>query len=328
MWRRLVLREAVHLFLILAAVSLLHHTVGAFEVEGASMEPTLHSRQYVVVDTLLPRARSVQRGEVIVFRYPRNPDVEYVKRVVGLPGEVLAVAHGRVWIDGNPLQEAYVRDLPRYVWGPGRVPQGSVFVLGDNRNSSSNSHLWGPVPLSHVVGRAIFAWGPPVRWSWLGGRRPASRRSQRWRPPDRRDRRDPAGPAGPAGPPRLPPRPGSRSLCLPAHLPGRRVTYIVPRRARLAHQPGAGHPAAASVCAACPVVGKTGAPGPTIHTGGERVDTTPSPRLPTAALWLGVLACGAFALGSNLLAAGPRRGPGAAHRGGDGRAGQRLLLRP
>jgi signal peptidase I len=172
MWRRLVLREAVHLFLILAAVSLLHHTVGAFEVEGASMEPTLHSRQFVVVDTLLPRARSVQRGEVIVFRYPRNPNVEYVKRVVGLPGEVLAVAHGRVWIDGNPLQEAYVRDLPRYVWGPGRVPQGSVFVLGDNRNSSSDSHLWGPVPLSHVVGRAIFAWGPPVRWSWLGGQTP------------------------------------------------------------------------------------------------------------------------------------------------------------
>src|SRR5918995_4241797 len=172
MWRRLVLREAVHLFLILAAVSLLHHTLGAFEVEGASMEPTLHSRQYVVVDTLLPRARSVQRGEVIVFRYPRNPDVEYVKRVVGLPGEVIAVAHGRVWVDGQPLQEGYVRDLPRYVWGPVRVPQGSVFVLGDNRNSSSDSHLWGPVPLSHVVGRAVFAWGPPVRWSWLGGQTP------------------------------------------------------------------------------------------------------------------------------------------------------------
>ena len=86
MWRGLVLREAVHLCLILAAVGFLHHTVGAFEVEGASMEPTLRSRQYVVVDTLLPRARSVQRGEVVVFRYPRDPDVEYVKRVVGLPG--------------------------------------------------------------------------------------------------------------------------------------------------------------------------------------------------------------------------------------------------
>ena len=54
------------------------------------------------------------------------------------------------------------------------MPQGSVFVLGDNRNGGSDSHLWGPVPLSHVVGRAVFAWGPPVRWSWLGGQRPAS----------------------------------------------------------------------------------------------------------------------------------------------------------
>lgn len=172
MWRRLLLREVAHLFLILAAVSALHHTVGAFEVEGASMEPTLRSRQYVVVDTLLPRARTVQRGEVIVFRYPRNPDVEYVKRVVGLPGEQIAVAHGRVWVDGQPLREPYVRDVPRYIWGPGRVPAGSVFVLGDNRNSSSDSHLWGAVPVSHVVGRALFAWGPPVQWTWLGGQAP------------------------------------------------------------------------------------------------------------------------------------------------------------
>ena len=126
MWRRLVLREAVHLFLILAAVSLLHHTVGAFEVEGASMEPTLHSRQYVVVDTLLPRARSVQRGEVIVFRYPRNPDVEYVKRVVGLPGEVIAVAHGRVWIDGNPLQEAVRPRPPALRLGTGAGAPGTA----------------------------------------------------------------------------------------------------------------------------------------------------------------------------------------------------------
>ena len=172
MWRRVLLREAVHLLLILAAVSLLHHTVGAFEVEGASMEPTLRSRQYVVVDTLMPRTRSVQRGDVVIFRYPRDPEMEYVKRVIGLPGESIAIAHGRVWVNGQPLQEPYVRDLPRYVWGPGRVPADSLFVLGDNRNSSSDSHLWGTVPLDNLVGRALFAWGPPVQWTWLGGQSP------------------------------------------------------------------------------------------------------------------------------------------------------------
>jgi signal peptidase I len=172
MWRRVLLREAVHLLAILAAVSVLHHTVGAFEVEGASMEPTLRSRQYVVVDTLMPRTRSVQRGEVVIFRYPRDPEMEYVKRVIGLPGESIAIAHGRVWVNGQPLQEPYIRDLPRYVWGPGRVPANSLFVLGDNRNSSSDSHLWGTVPLDNLVGRALFAWGPPVQWTWLSGQSP------------------------------------------------------------------------------------------------------------------------------------------------------------
>src|SRR5262245_6602752 len=172
MWRRVLLREAVHLLLILTAVSILHHTVGAFEVEGASMQPTLGSRQFVVVDTLMPRTRSVQRGDVVIFRYPRDPEMEYVKRVIGLPGESIAIAHGRVWVNGQPLLEPYIRDLPRYVWGPGRVPAASLFVLGDNRNSSSDSHLWGTVPLDNLVGRALFAWGPPVQWTWLGGQSP------------------------------------------------------------------------------------------------------------------------------------------------------------
>ena len=136
------------------------------------MEPTLHTRQYLVVDTLLPRARLPQRGEVIIFRYPRDPDVEYVKRVVGLPGETIAVAHGRVWVDGQPLDEPYIREIPRYVWGPVRVPSNSVFVLGDNRNSSSDSHLWGAVPMGDLVGRALFAWGPLVQWRWLSGEAP------------------------------------------------------------------------------------------------------------------------------------------------------------
>jgi signal peptidase I len=169
MWRRVVLHEAIHLFFILVTIVTLQHTVGAFEVEGASMEPTLHSRQLVVVDTFLPQVRVPQRGEVIVFRFPRDPEVEYVKRVVGLPGETVTIAHGRVWINGLPLVEPYVRDLPRYFWGPGRVPSGSVFVLGDNRNSSSDSHLWGFVPLTHVVGRAVLAWGPLADWTWLAG---------------------------------------------------------------------------------------------------------------------------------------------------------------
>jgi signal peptidase I len=207
MWRHLVLREAVHLFFILAAVALLHHTVGAFEVEGASMEPTLHTREYLVVDTFLPRARLPQRGEVVIFRYPRDPQVEYVKRVVGLPGETVAVAHGRVWIDGQPLDEPYIRDLPRYIWGPGRVPTNSFFVLGDNRNSSSDSHLWGPVPVGNLVGRALLAWSPLVQWTWLSGEAPHLETVESAlgsnAPAGASGREDAAGAAGLTGPARV-----------------------------------------------------------------------------------------------------------------------------
>ncbi len=172
-WRRFLLRELLHIVLVSLWIVLLHRTVDAFEVDGASMEPTLHSHHYVIVDTLTAARRPPQRGEVIVFRYPRNPRVEYVKRVVGLPGETVSIAHGLVWINEQPLDEPYVRERPRYFWGPARIPADSVFVLGDNRNSSSDSHLWGPVPLRYVVGRAWFAYRPLTGWTWLLGQRPA-----------------------------------------------------------------------------------------------------------------------------------------------------------
>jgi signal peptidase I len=163
--------------------------VGTFEVEGASMEPTLRSQQYVFVDTLLLHSRPPQRGDVIVFHYPGNPTLEYVKRVVGLPRETIAVAHGRVWINGQPLREPYVREIPRYFWGPATVPADSLFVLGDNRNRSSDSHLWGPVPLRYVIGRAWLAWGPFAKWTWLGGQAPRIEAVGDERPPSARSRR-------------------------------------------------------------------------------------------------------------------------------------------
>lgn len=180
MWRRFVLREALHLALLVSWLFLLHRTVSAFEVEGASMEPTLRSHEFVVVDTIAPSSRVPQRGEVIIFRYPRDPSVEYVKRVVGLPGEVIAIARGQVWVDGQSLTEPYRHEIPRYSWGPAAVPSNTIFVLGDNRNSSSDSHLWGSVPLGNVVGRAWFAYQPMASWTWLAGQAPRIEASQRY----------------------------------------------------------------------------------------------------------------------------------------------------
>lgn len=172
-WRRLVVRESLHLSLILIWFTLLHRAVSTYEVEGASMEPTLHNRQYVVVDTITSQ-RPPKRGEVIVFHYPANPVLDYVKRVVGLPGEMVQVSQGTVWIDGAALREPYITDRPRYYTGTQRVPPNTVFVLGDNRNSSSDSHLWGPVPLNQVIGRAWIAYKPFTALTWLGGPAPVT----------------------------------------------------------------------------------------------------------------------------------------------------------
>jgi signal peptidase I len=98
--------------------------------------------------------------------------VEYVKRVVGLPGEKLAISRGRVWINDQPLDEPYIDERPRYFWGPATVPADTLFVLGDNRNSSSDSHLWGPLPINLVVGRAWVALGPLAGMKWLAGETP------------------------------------------------------------------------------------------------------------------------------------------------------------
>ena len=170
-WRRLVLREGIHISLMFLWLVLLHQTVSTYEVEGASMEPTLQNNQYVVVDTIAG-PRTPQRGEVIVFHYPNNPSLEYVKRVVGLPGETVSVSQGTVWINGLALREPYLRERPRYFAAPQRVPPDTVVVLGDNRNSSSDSHLWGPLPMNLVVGRAWVAVGPLAGLKWLAGQRP------------------------------------------------------------------------------------------------------------------------------------------------------------
>lgn len=158
-WRVIAI-EARHVLFVLIWVSFLSRAVGTFVVEGASMEPTLTNRALLIVDTVFTSLRPFHRGDVVVFRYPRNPKVEYVKRVIALPGETIMVAHGYVFVNGRPLDEPYLREPVRYFWGPARVPDGSVFVLGDNRNSSSDSHVWGPLPVDFVVGRAWLSLRP------------------------------------------------------------------------------------------------------------------------------------------------------------------------
>jgi signal peptidase I len=114
-------------------------------VDGASMEPTLVSGEYVIVNRLSYRLGSPRQGDIIVFHYPRNPKEEYIKRIIGLPGDQVEVKNGSVYVNGQLLNETYLSGRTNYL-GTWTVPDGQLFVLGDNRNNSSDSHDWGTVP--------------------------------------------------------------------------------------------------------------------------------------------------------------------------------------
>jgi signal peptidase I len=152
---------SVVLFAVINAVS------ARIRVDGASMEPTLETGEFVIVNKLAYMLGKAQIGDVIVFHFPRDPDQEYIKRVIGLPGDRVAVRDGKVYINEMPLDEDYIAASPAYGPSEWDVPADSLFVLGDNRNNSSDSHNWGPVPLDYVVGKAVFVYWPPTRWGLL-----------------------------------------------------------------------------------------------------------------------------------------------------------------
>ena len=136
-------------------------------VEGFSMEPTLHNGEFVIVNKLAYRLGNPNHGDVIIFHPPREPDQEYIKRIIGLPGDRIRIVNGQVYVNDELIEEPYIAAAPRYQseW---RVPESSLFVLGDNRNNSSDSHNWGPVPMDYVIGKALFVYWPPESWGTIG----------------------------------------------------------------------------------------------------------------------------------------------------------------
>jgi len=130
------------------------------------MLPTMVSGEYVVINRLSYRFGSPLPGDIIVFHYPRNPSEEYIKRVIGLPGDIVEVKNGAVYVNGQPLVENYLSVKMDYT-GKWEVPAGQLFVLGDNRNNSSDSHDWGTVPMDYVIGKAVLVYWPPPSWGLI-----------------------------------------------------------------------------------------------------------------------------------------------------------------
>ena len=138
---------------------LIDTVVGRVRVENISMQPTLHEGQFILVNKLAYRLGDFNRGDVVVFHYPRNPEEDYIKRLIGLPGDTVSIQNGQVFVNNQVLEEPYIAAQPDYsnVW---HVPEGMLFVLGDNRNQSSDSHSWGFVPTDYVVGKALVIYWP------------------------------------------------------------------------------------------------------------------------------------------------------------------------
>jgi signal peptidase I len=135
-------------------------------VEGHSMRPTLQDQQRLIVNKLAYRSNLPERGDIVVFHFPIDPDQDFIKRVIGLPGDDVEIDNGEVRINGKILIEPYISAAPSYV-GAWHVPDNQIFVLGDNRNNSSDSHAWGAVPIENFIGKAIMTYWPPNAWTLI-----------------------------------------------------------------------------------------------------------------------------------------------------------------
>jgi signal peptidase I len=161
LWR--LLREVVETVIpaVLIAIFITLFLAQATQVYGQSMEPNLHAGQRLIVEKISYRLRSPRRGDIVVLRLPEQRGNFLIKRVVGLPGEMIEIHDQRVFIDGHPISESYLNHPIRYSMSSRRIPEDSVFVLGDNRGFSNDSRSFGPVLLSNVIGRAWIRYWPP-----------------------------------------------------------------------------------------------------------------------------------------------------------------------
>jgi signal peptidase I len=190
-FRKSVAREYFESIVIAVVLALFIRTfvVQAFKIPTGSMEPNLLVGDHLLVNkfvfaptisglerALLP-TRDVRRGDIVVFKYPEDPERDFIKRVIGLPGETVELKNHRVHINGRPLDEPYAHYLPRGTgglsettpddlrenYGPVVVPPGALFAMGDNRDNSQDSRYWGFLPMQNIKGRALM-----IYWSFDG----------------------------------------------------------------------------------------------------------------------------------------------------------------
>lgn len=154
------------------------------QVKGASMEPTFQSGDYIITSKITYKFKKVERGDVVVFNSPKNPNIEYIKRIIGLPGDKIEIRNNEVYVNDSILPETYI-SAKTNVWDTGFikegkpiiVPENYVFVMGDNRPRSSDSREFGPIPISSIVGVVIYRYFPPNKVGIIKNPFPSSLKS-------------------------------------------------------------------------------------------------------------------------------------------------------
>jgi signal peptidase I len=168
-WR--ALWELVHdlSVAVLFCFFLITFVAQAFRVQGTSMLPLLEDSERIIVNKFIYRFHPIQRGDVVVFWYPKDPSVSFIKRVVGVPGDTVELRRGVLFVNEQPVPEEYVRPQFKDDESHARVSvaKGYYFVLGDHRNSSNDSRSWGEVPEKYIYGKAIFRFWPLPKVGFL-----------------------------------------------------------------------------------------------------------------------------------------------------------------
>ena len=180
-WKRFVLDILETLILAVVLYFGINAVSARVRVDGFSMRPTLQDGEYILVNKMAYKTGKPQRGDIVVFMFPMNLEEDLIKRVIGLPGESVSVQDGVVSINGIPINEPYINAAPFYN-GEWQVPEGQLFVLGDNRNDSRDSNQWGLLPIENVIGKAVLIYWPPEVWQVINHAKLSSTTLVSWSP--------------------------------------------------------------------------------------------------------------------------------------------------
>jgi signal peptidase I len=159
--------ETIRIFVVALAIALFLRTfiVEPRFIPSGSMEPTLQIGDRILVDKISQQWQAPQRGDILIFYPPKSPAIEdtskaYIKRLIGIEGDRISVKNGKVYRNGEALNELYIAESPKYMMREVIVPNGYYWMMGDNRNHSNDSHIWGFLPKENVIGTAAVRFFP------------------------------------------------------------------------------------------------------------------------------------------------------------------------